>query len=540
MQNEDKMNSVLLPIEMYKIAGMKCFDMAQAMASLYYNRNYELMFLDCWNFEYNESQPLQEDIIGKYISQGKCNINENLLKFHGIETIEVKSIEKKQIFNYIMDKLHSNMPVFLWYDQYYMPWTKEIRRQELLRYNGYIMIIGYDISQQFFYCIDIHGTQKREILPWKDFMDFVYTQQSINCYIYMKRPINCEINVEYYLSHLKEQVEDTKKDYFNLFQQMHNAAAEIKQQFNFEQEIKYTIEFINKQLTAPTQVPMVTALIDVARMRSLYALSLTYIGKKVNDTEFIDFANQFRLLYAEWQMLVSILIKAFYKKDFKDLQNKIADGIVKIAREEEKVYYKMVHKDKDIKLPLKKENSNKSNINKTYVYCDLKEYINNCGFKTKYLERQQADFDGLGNYFICCENLKEISLKNIRYKLNIDIYDNIKCKAQTILVEKALYKEIGILGACDSGGFFGKLEIFYDDKHKEEQIFGLGEWRFEKCEFGEQVIWVGDRYYFGNVNDEEKGYLFSYIIKLHSNRQIEQIKLPDCPNMHIFGITLIR
>ena len=133
--------------------------------------------------------------------------------------------------------------------------------------------------------------------------------------------------------------------------------------------------------------------------------------------------------------------------------------------------------------------------------------------------------------------------KCFMFKTNIlsNQYDNISCLGQEIYFQNDKYNEIMLLGSCEFGSFREDILLYQDDELKQKLQVCFTDWVLAP-EFGEEILWQGKM-----LIKEGKGYGFSKVYSTHllgqryfiqGNHEINKIKLPECPNMHIFAISL--
>lgn len=549
-------------------AGMVCQDMGNATAAKGLQSDYGFMYQDAWSFEYGDelkfhslnpkeydifyqlSQSEQEKLVetynqqlGRKVSVGDCKCEEYLKTFHGIEVLHKKYGNKKEYWESILEQLERGYPVEMWFDQYFMPWTKEVRKKAPLRYQGYMMINGYDKEKQLIHCIDIHGTRKQEEMPLSFFKEFLQEHKNYSYTTYNRTEPTERFDTENFIHRSLQRVYGNRGN--SMFDEMRRLGNDIENNFDFQKEIDLSIA-AKGMLAAPTHVMCAKSFTEVSRMRNLFALTLEYIAEQNQDDIFLNVSKRMKLHATKWQMLVSLMGKAYYKKNFTELKIQIAEHIMRIADEEEEtveVLERCLSKDQT-KSEMSGSAAGTNEKKDRFVFCKLE--MNNKAFASNSGNEAGADFDGLGNYLLINPQLKG-AIQDSKLFLGDKVFvfmgmtqgmDNVCCLGQKVKVQTDNYRGLSILGACDSGAFFGKLEFIFEDGSSEESIFGFGEWRFGKCEFGETLAWSGDRVYWNQVNQEEKGYLFTNELAVKAEKKLSAIRLPECGNMHIFAITL--
>ena len=160
---------------------------------------------------------------------------------------------------------------------------------------------------------------------------------------------------------------------------------------------------------------------------------------------------------------------------------------------------------------------------------------------------QGEDLSGTRQFFIRDESCPREIWKAAQMEfwvpwLMSDNYDNISCTGQTILLDGGAYHRIMFAGCSVWGSYFGKATINYVNKDFEVipiELTNVGE---NTPFFGETPLWKGK--VAKNKENVSKfefwGYLYAKTYDLKQNNGIQSIQLPDYPNLHIFGISLVE
>ena len=315
-----------------------------------------------------------------------------------------------------------------------------------------------------------------------------------------------------------------------IYDKMKRFAYFIRNNLDMEKEEKYSLLGV-EALSAPTHIEGVKKIRDIARMRNLYAITLEYYAER--KTEVIPLANYFRIAASNWQNIVSLLVKASYLKEYKGLEERVAKLIIKCADYELDIINYMVALEKKIEFNYCEKKDIGVFDKGKKIELDIKHFYNNRAFALTELNKEDANIDGMGSFLL--KSQKEYRSEIIKDRK----YDNIVCCEQKIVIDEQI-KKIFIVGTCDSGAYYGNLGIFYDDGILENKLIGFGEWRFEKCELGEKVVWKGERVCFGKLCIEEQGYIFEYKLDDFRNVKIKKIMLPKNKHIHIFKIFFIK
>jgi hypothetical protein len=119
-------------------------------------------------------------------------------------------------------------------------------------------------------------------------------------------------------------------------------------------------------------------------------------------------------------------------------------------------------------------------------------------------------------------------------------FDNITCTGQVLEVPQGIYGYLLILGCAEWGNFSDTLAVEFDDGDTEVIKIEFTDWANIPV-FGEKTAWQGqgaertkDGIHIMNLSL----HLFAKPFPIRTEKQVRSIKLPDCPNLHFFAITL--
>lgn len=175
------------------------------------------------------------------------------------------------------------------------------------------------------------------------------------------------------------------------------------------------------------------------------------------------------------------------------------------------------------------------------IHLNIEKYMNNKGISST-LTSRGANLTGGGmSYFFESKLEESINNKfNFRNFRNDNLNDNISCLGQTIVIPKGIYKKFALAGCAEWGNYRDKIKVNYQDGSSEEITIGFTDWVSPPV-YDETILLEG------KMMDNVKGENIinnSYIARIFSktynldNKLIDNIVLPDCPNIHIFAISL--
>ena len=165
----------------------------------------------------------------------------------------------------------------------------------------------------------------------------------------------------------------------------------------------------------------------------------------------------------------------------------------------------------------------------------LRDVYNNKAFKDN--SDISPNFTEQGEYFLY-ENIvdnRNIPFGNIDFHIN-EKMDNFICANQKVKIPKDSYQKIYIMGCAEWGSGSGLIKVCDSEKKDEMLLLEFQDWFF--CKMKNSSTWRG------KANDCEnqtvdRG-LFCLDFEVDSSKEISELIFPDIPNVHIFGIKLIK
>ena len=299
------------------------------------------------------------------------------------------------------------------------------------------------------------------------------------------------------------------------------------------------------------QAPLITKIYEICQSKKKFSsiIGLLFLGQDENKV--IEIKNDIEYVSVQWNIILSMFTKMYYSR-YKSgaYKNRILKKLELIEEIEQNILNRITqlsNKRKISKSYIEKNDVPENlfdfynNIEKREIISVLiTKHLNNSGVKSKSNPKKKVDFNGLGDYIIDDNLLGSILIKN-NYEFVIDDsndsgYDNISCNNNNILVKQEVYRFVQLLGCSEYGIYMEKLKIIYIDGTEQVIKFCFSEWDFGAYDENE-VVWSGHGY-------KKIGNTYEMPIRLYAkrfpllNKKINSIMLPDCPNIHIFGVSL--
>lgn len=206
-----------------------------------------------------------------------------------------------------------------------------------------------------------------------------------------------------------------------------------------------------------------------------------------------------------------------------------------------------VHNDAE-SVQINTEVSNSESINKAfeYTFIDLSNYFNNNAFHSTESKDCSADFTGTGHYFLShnAPSGQTVSLKKIKFifpEVTDNNFNNVSCENQVIHVPVGEYKGILLMGSSEWGSFIEQISVQYVDGSSDNIQVNFSDWASKTPMYDEIPMWGGKIYnkYEGITYNDDFN-LFAIERSIPEKKEVISITLPDCPNMHIFAVTLYK
>ena len=172
-------------------------------------------------------------------------------------------------------------------------------------------------------------------------------------------------------------------------------------------------------------------------------------------------------------------------------------------------------------------------------------YANNKGFGYDLNPGNSSEFSDGGWYIYTDYKINSITQAGMAFELinDPDGNDNVSCKEQIIAINSEPQDYIMILGGSEWGSHYDKIELVFTDGEKSTIDIGLTNVAGAESVYGNEKIPVGKYVFKGKDSVDLTPYeasLYAKVLPVGRNQGISRLKLPYCPNMHIFAISFAR
>ncbi|GEM_PF-2756494 len=501
----------------------------------WFGKNYELMSINSWGFEYSRLVNDQEEkLLSKSFSSGTYSNFEYLAKYHGIQLIRHEKVAFKTMVSCIKNELNSKKPVIIYNDSFWCSWYTE--RYKKIYGTHYCLIIGYESDGLF--VIDSQFARNGAFLSYDDF------EMGYNDYFICEVSNTNEMDTNW-IEILRLSISNRKMfcSNDNMFNALKFFAIDIVEKLDLNIEM-------NDYKELPSSSPLITKLSNIGKKRRQFSNALNFLSKEYGVVELDVLSKKFLELSNIWSSIFGLLIKAYYTNNDIRLLKKIRDKITKIANEEENIYLEI----KSI-ISLTSFSTNKVYFSSPdpeikickYSYVDLINNTNSKGFGYDLDPNNLSEFSDGGRYIYIINDYtsKMLKLNNMSFKLlnKNESYDNISCKEQIIDIKLEPQNWIMFLGCSEWGSHADLVKLIFEDGTKENIPIELTNVVSQSSAYGEELVCVG-KYAIKTDNTIDiapfNANLFAKLYYIKHKKSISEIILPYCPNIHIFAISFGR
>lgn len=319
--------TILLEIDAKRELGLNCFDnniIADITRCLGYD--YKLSLLGGFDFSYksfdNESDLLN---YGDFFTGDILHVPYLLAKFVGVS---IKSSVKDDQYSYqrfiaeVIDSLHKNIPVGIGMDSYNLTWNPEYKKLHRMHY---FIIIGVDLENNVFYCLDSYLSKKIEQISMHNTYSLCEKIFLVNDY--------CEKD------YLLIEVINSLLDCFTGSGKRDNCQS-IR---NFSSEIVNDKFLVDKRVSVTDleKSNFLFRLSDIADSRKNFILGLVYLEKKFNLKNFDVIINLARDVHNDWEIVRRLIIKGYISGRVISSLFRASNILNNIADEEEELLNKL-------------------------------------------------------------------------------------------------------------------------------------------------------------------------------------------------------
>ncbi len=517
----------MLDISIREHRAHDCVDNLCTAIAYYFNSHHELMFVDSWSFEYEDST----EKIGEGFGIKEVKSLHAIAEMHGIKSQYISDMDESSMRKTISDNLKSGVPVALSMDVFNCEW----HTRGFLKYHAthLFFLNGYDEYDDVVHCIDGDQALAGKSMSFRSAFSYIRAIVTFEDHT----DSATKFSVETLLSRFIENVKDG-----TCFDKLDQFVKRFSLEFDVEEETKGFESNFSKS-------PFYTNLIKVAKSRMKMAIFLKYTCEKLNPINSNAIIACSKDVANYWDSTLGMTFKVYFSKSRESkLFKRIVEKLNLVVQLERNLLY-IIQATLSNKLTVytSEESSNKGVVKFSEVYhVDLLKHVNNIACSNQQ-NTHNAHYSIDKMYF----NEEDVPLDQV-VKVGYTSYvirrepisskDNISCEGQVIVLPCYDFHSIGILASCELRSHVDEIIIITPNGEKIPIKFEVSNWAMDNPVFNEDVV-VTSRTYTnfneGVVANDFTGKIYSSIYRMPVST-INAIKLPDCPNIHIFGITLCK
>lgn len=509
---------MILDVDLVKNQSIYCKESALATVANYLNRDYRMMFMDMFGFDYLDNKNGNDQKIGDRMISGVSmrDVEEILREYHGIaaENKIVHDIEKT-----VKEQIDQKTPVLLYLSPVFCEWTGET--------DGvvFFLAIGYDDSYAYGY--DLHSDSSSvEKIHISDLIKCYETENEVQLYTVVSEEKSVSI----------ENIKESMSKYY-----IQNGAKEKIYELAEDLSENYVEEFKGEEFDEMIDLPFFAKLIDVVRGKKLFVDTCYYVFEKSND-EFAKYiGDHYMDIGEQWNAIWKTLTKFYILNcdddqtdGFKEIISDIVDSLKNVADEEQKLIENALGNAEITERIIRWADKIAEDDGYEYYDVDLSPIFDNKGFYEAGSDIF-ADLTGSCEYFVdgVLGDDRTIPIGKTLFTIHKG-YDNLVCDKQKINVNFKGCKKIYVLGCAEWGSACGKLQVG-NDEYVNNLWLEFSDWFF--CKMNRKNEWSGSAIDY-EQNEAQRG-LFCLDFELNMEEPISWIKFPSVGNMHIFGIKLL-
>lgn len=245
----------------------------------YIKRNFEILFLKCWDFNYVQSCPWNDYMFEIIYDVGN---------YHGI-SIELVEISNIQLLNKYIEEYcdNKNLPICIDIDSYYCDWYKEYGKSHRIKY---LILFGRQGKQYF--CLDPHDNCNKHYLTTDNLLN---EYKVANCYLYYPSTQNNNI----------ETLTLLFKNHLNKLLLTNKGLNKISLYANQLKRTDVLTLLIDEEIYSNT---FIINLEDVIFSRKNLSIFLKYYGNKLNQN-YSKYDKYLRDILEHWIKFKNLCIK---------------------------------------------------------------------------------------------------------------------------------------------------------------------------------------------------------------------------------------
>lgn len=483
-------------IEPITIDGLDCYTNIILSVINWKYSNYQLAFLDTWDFMYDE----KKEAIGEKMHLSLEHIICNAQKIYGLNIYACKENDKNKLLNKAIKFVKSQIPVIVCCDTFYINWYEDYNKK-----HSFHSFIICSVIENKIKVIDTLPPKSNVFIEYNDLLKGI---QWVEVCSFENKSIP------------KIRLKDvicrtiTRKSSKNEVELLKKLCSDLSTQDIWSQI------FVEKYVWS---IPLLNNIRRVYGSRVQYKMLVNYMAENENAQSQKEIFNDFfEPIIFEWGMVVNLFYKMRINQKKEILNQKIIPHLKKLIVAEQKAMDMMQDMAND---SFWCENSSVQ-VPKTFVQLPVAY-----NFHSHFFEKGD---------FVRRTELKTNVIwetPNIKFKFLINNEKNcLICKGQKIKLPVQYIKRIHFVGYATWGNQIEELVLEYENR-KVTVDFAITDWCLYPA-FDEKILWHGKFEQQNSGGDVYNGYIFDRMIDVENTEKLFNICLPICKKIFLFAIVL--
>lgn len=530
----------MLDMQPIKDIRQQCFEDVIASLCRWLSRDYEMIFNDAWYFSLKPKET-DRDLLYKRIVTAECNILLKLSEYHGVKLNYHTWGQATDMFAVIEHEIAFRKPVVLCTSSYWCPWSPYYQK-DYMHVRHAFLVVGTDRNTDSFICTDPFFTKYQASFPLSEIK-----AEHTHFFTTELMDVDMETGWEQVLMPTVTRLKSPAYSFCDTFEAIRHFGDEIMNLPDILAEMKNNL--LGNMLRK----------IDYGRRG--YSILLEYLGKKHRITDLLALSDSILEAASRWNGISSLLLKACYHvsgssnyniapllaragqriMELADFEEGIADRLEDLISKGSTSPKATVASDRQFTL----HDTKVDNLE----FLDLSKHFNNKAFANDISPTCTADISGTRAY-ILSKNLPSDRIWHINdmifcFPNVLDAgNDNVSCQNQIVYVPSRKYSKIMVLGCTVWGSQCEIVTIEYEGGHTEDIYLEFTDLYLPQACFGEVLAWQG--HYVARRKPGEavllpnKINIYAQSHTVDITRRMKAIYLPNCANMHIFSISLLK
>ncbi|GIQ70594.1 BtrH N-terminal domain-containing protein [Xylanibacillus composti] len=513
--------------------GGNCFDDVLDTVTHWYGKDFRMVHAEGLKFAFHPASP-GKPTLGTRMQLDFQRAFALMETFHGLRMKLHRELSPQEAIRLMEEQLRDGHPVIFAQDDHYNPWSPNYG----LRHDAQHMMIaiGIDPATKGLLCIDPFFEREKSTLAYDLFeqgFDRCITVQPVEPSVADNAAI---------LARLRELVREELDQ--GMTAAGMRALAEALPGVDIEEETRGIATFGHCLLFVG-----MGALIMARRN---YALMLRYLAERAAKPSLHGSADAFDQLVNRWTIIRGQLTKLYSqtRQGRKDgaaqdaITSDMAEKII-AASQAENVALEALHEllGKEDKLGEGEAATEAVDANaltvEQLIHVDLIPYLTARAIEN---HADTANIDGEGYYFSrepVPQGILHAADMSFAFPAHeLDAYDSLLCEGQVIELSAGPCKGIMLLGCSTFGDYQSALTVEFDDQSALDLKFGFSDWWTYTPVDGEIIAWRSKARRRGTGELPTETNLYAKKIPFPAVRTPVRLRLPDLPNIHLFGITL--